>query len=156
MSDMHVCPVALSSPYASHMHTCLDALQVRHNEDKLNTVFSDQVRWPVDHKLCDDPHTKANLLFQAHFSRLPLPIADYVTDTRSVLDNSLRLVQAMIDVAADQGWLSNTLETIYLGQVRGALWSVVSSKIALRFFPPSGSWRSPQERLKTKLYSSVA
>jgi hypothetical protein len=120
MSDMHVCPVALSSPCASHMHTCLDALQVRHNEDKLNTVFSGQVRWPVDHTLCDDPHTKANLLFQAHFSRLPLPIADYVTDTRSVLDNSLRLVQAMIDVAADQGWLSNTLETIYLGQVRGA------------------------------------
>jgi activating signal cointegrator complex subunit 3 len=91
---------------------------VRHNEDKLNMAFSQQVRWPVDPAVCGDPHAKANLLFQGHFSRLALPIADYVTDTRSVLDNSLRLVQAMIDVAADQGWLSNTLETIHLNQVQ--------------------------------------
>ena len=91
--------------------------QVRHNEDKLNTVLSGQVRWPVDARLCDEPHTKANLLFQAHFARLALPIADYVTDTKGVLDNSLRLLQAMIDVAAEQGWLSNTLETIHLAQV---------------------------------------
>ena len=42
----------------------------------------------------DDPHMKANLLLQAHMGRLPLPIADYLTDTRTVLDNSLRILQA--------------------------------------------------------------
>lgn len=41
----------------------------------------------------DDPHTKANLLLQAHLGRLPLPISDYVTDTKGVLDNSLRILQ---------------------------------------------------------------
>lgn len=30
---------------------------------------------------------------QAHMSRLPPPISDYVTDTRSALDNSVRLAQ---------------------------------------------------------------
>jgi activating signal cointegrator complex subunit 3 len=90
---------------------------VRHNEDKLNVVLSGIVRWPVNTCLCDDPHTKANLLLQAHLSRLPLPITDYVTDLRTVLDNSLRLLQAMIDVAAHQGWLSTTTATIHLAQV---------------------------------------
>lgn len=42
----------------------------------------------------DDPHTKANLLLQAHLGRLALPISDYITDTKGVLDNSLRILQA--------------------------------------------------------------
>ena len=41
----------------------------------------------------DSPHTKAHLLLQAHFSRAPLPIADYLTDTKSVLDQALRILQ---------------------------------------------------------------
>lgn len=44
----------------------------------------------------DDPHTKAALLLQAHMGRLPLPITDYVTDTKSVLDNSLRILQVCV------------------------------------------------------------
>lgn len=32
--------------------------------------------------------------------RLPLPITDYVTDTKSVLDNSLRILQASPSTAA--------------------------------------------------------
>ncbi len=52
-----------------------------------------QVRWAIDRKAADDPHAKASLLLQAHLGRTPLPISDYFTDTRSVLDNSLRLLQ---------------------------------------------------------------
>lgn len=79
--------------------------------------LSTDVRWPVEPKLCDDPHTKANLLLQAHLGRVALPIADYLTDTRGVLDNSIRLLQAMIDVAADRGWLQVTLALIRMIQV---------------------------------------
>ena len=60
----------------------------------------------MDARLADDPHTKANLLFQAHFLRLELPMADYATDTKSVLDQAIRILQAIIDVAADAGWLA--------------------------------------------------
>jgi activating signal cointegrator complex subunit 3 len=51
------------------------------------------VRWPIDRREADDPHAKAGLLLQAHLGRGTLPVSDYITDTRSVLDNSLRILQ---------------------------------------------------------------
>lgn len=50
-------------------------------------------RWSVDPLTCDSPHTKTFLLMQAHFSHLPLPNSDYLTDTKSVLDQSIRILQ---------------------------------------------------------------
>lgn len=91
-------------------------MPLRHNEDKLNTVLAEQVRWSVDLDLVDDPHTKTNLLLQAHLSRLPLPISDYLTDTKGALDNSLRLLQAMVDISAEAGWLETTLGVMKLIQ----------------------------------------
>lgn len=52
---------------------------MRHNEDKLNEVLSNDVLFKVNSYTLDSPHTKVNLLLQAHFSRLPLPISDYIT-----------------------------------------------------------------------------
>ena len=75
-------------PFASSLE-----LPVRHNEDKLNAELARDVPWPVDSRNIDDPHVKANLLFQAHFSRCRLPISDYITDTKSVLDNAIRIIQ---------------------------------------------------------------
>lgn len=49
-------------------------------------------------------------------ARLPAPISDYVTDTKSVLDQSLRILQAMTDVSADAGWLDTALATMMLVQ----------------------------------------
>lgn len=43
-----------------------DELPVRHNEDKLNAELAAAVRWKVDPRSLDDPHTKANLLLQVH------------------------------------------------------------------------------------------
>ena len=48
--------------------------------------------------------------------RLAAPISDYVTDTKSVLDQSLRVLQAMTDVSADAGWLDTALVTMMLVQ----------------------------------------
>ena len=74
-------------------------------------LLSDSICDPIEHCLCfhrslaeklpisvspdsyDSPHTKTHLLLQAHFSSAPLPIADYVTDTKSVLDQALRILQ---------------------------------------------------------------
>lgn len=58
----------------------------------------------------------AHICMQAHMSRLPAPISDYVTDTKSVLDQSLRILQAMTDVSADAGWLDTALATMMLVQ----------------------------------------
>ncbi|KAG0487215.1 hypothetical protein HPP92_009310 [Vanilla planifolia] len=77
----------------------------------------------VDEDHLDDPHVKANLLLQAHFSRMDMPISDYVTDLKSVLDQSLRIIQAMIDISANSGWLSSTMNCMHLLQmVMQGLW----------------------------------
>jgi hypothetical protein len=54
---------------------------------------------------------------QAHFSRAELPISDYVTDLKSVLDQSIRIIQAMIDICANSGWLSSALTCMHLLQM---------------------------------------
>ncbi|KAG8652394.1 hypothetical protein MANES_06G085400v8 [Manihot esculenta] len=100
-----------------------DELPVRHNEENYNEALSQRVRYMVNKNQLDDPHVKANLLFQAHFSQLELPISDYVTDLKSVLDQSIRIIQAMIDICANSGWLSSSLTCMRLLQmVMQGLW----------------------------------
>lgn len=53
---------------------------------------------------------------QAHFSHLPLPNSDYLTDTKSVLDQSIRILQAMIDITAERGWLVTVIRIQHLMQ----------------------------------------
>ncbi|KAK9021319.1 hypothetical protein V6N11_011314 [Hibiscus sabdariffa] len=100
-----------------------DELPVRHNEENYNEALSKRVWYMVDQNRLDDPHVKANLLFQAHFSQLDLPISDYVTDLKSVLDQSIRIIQAMIDICANSGWLTSSISCMHLLQmVMQGLW----------------------------------
>ncbi|XP_051152610.1 DExH-box ATP-dependent RNA helicase DExH14 isoform X2 [Andrographis paniculata] len=109
-----------------------DELPVRHNEENHNAELAQKVRYMVDKNLLDDPHVKANLLFQAHFSQVELPITDYVTDLKSVLDQSIRIVQAMIDLCANSGWLSSTITCMHLLQmVMQGLWADVDSPLRM-------------------------
>ncbi|KAE9467176.1 hypothetical protein C3L33_00910, partial [Rhododendron williamsianum] len=71
---------------------------------------------------------------EAHFSQLELPITDYVTDLKSVLDQSIRIIQAMIDICANSGWLSSTITSMHLLQmVMQGLW--FGSNTALWMLP---------------------
>ena len=62
-------------------------------------------------------HTKAFLLLQAHFEHAPLPMADYVNDTKSVLDQAPRVINAMVDIASDGGFLQAALASMQLSQM---------------------------------------
>ncbi|CAI5529834.1 unnamed protein product [Closterium sp. Naga37s-1] len=109
-----------------------DELPVRHNEEFVNAELAKHVRWKVDHRTYDDPHTKTNLLLQAHFARLAMPMSDYETDLKSVLDQTMRVLQAMIDTAATAGWLQPSLLTMRLTQmVIQAVWCDLGSPIAM-------------------------
>lgn len=44
-------------------------------------------------------------------------MSDYVSDSKSVMDNAIRIIQAMIDVAADSGWLATALGCMNLIQM---------------------------------------
>ena len=91
-------------------------LPVRHAEDKLNLELAQSCPLPIEARNADSPHVKAFLLFQAHFGRCPLPISDYHTDQRSAMDNSVRVLQAMVDVAANSGHLYAALKIMNLLQ----------------------------------------
>jgi len=92
-------------------------LPVRHNEENLNESLAKLCRYQCPDKVFDSPHVKTFLLALAHFDRLPLPITDYITDTKSVLDNSMRVLQGMIDICANIGYLDTTLSMISLCQM---------------------------------------
>jgi activating signal cointegrator complex subunit 3 len=92
-------------------------LPVRHNEDILNEALSHLVPLKVPKHSLESPHVKANLLLQAHFDRCPLPITDFITDTKSVLDQSIRVIQGMIDISAHKGSLENVQNLINLLQM---------------------------------------
>ncbi|GLG93341.1 Putative activating signal cointegrator 1 complex subunit 3 B [Gryllus bimaculatus] len=94
-----------------------EEMPVRHNEDLLNGDLAKSCPLAVDSFTLDSPHTKTFLLLQAHFSRLELPCADYLTDTKSVLDQALRILQAMLDVVAERGWLATALRVIQVLQM---------------------------------------
>lgn len=70
--------------------------------------------------------------------RAALPISDYNTDTKSVLDQSPRVVQAMIDIAADNGLLSATMYGVHLSQmISQARWMTDSPLLTLPHFTPA-------------------
>ncbi|XP_039603796.1 activating signal cointegrator 1 complex subunit 3 [Polypterus senegalus] len=92
-------------------------LPVRHNEDQMNSDLASLLPIEVNPHSFDSAHTKTHLLLQAHFSRTPLPCPDYATDTKTVLDNAIRICQAMLDVAANEGWLVTVLRICNLIQM---------------------------------------
>ncbi|KAG7336122.1 hypothetical protein KOW79_000815 [Hemibagrus wyckioides] len=107
-------------------------LPVRHNEDQLNSELAQRLPLQVNPHSYDSSHTKANLLLQAHFSRAQLPCTDYSTDTKTVLDNAIRICQAMLDVAANEGWLVSALSVCNLVQmIVQARWLHDSSLLTL-------------------------
>nr|DBA26537.1 TPA: hypothetical protein GDO54_010781 [Pyxicephalus adspersus] len=92
-------------------------LPVRHNEDQMNCELANNLPIEVNPHSMDSAHTKTHLLLQAHFSRATLPCPDYATDTKTVLDQAIRICQAMLDVAAHHGWLVTVLNITYLVQM---------------------------------------
>ncbi|KAL9120054.1 MAG: hypothetical protein Q9187_003393 [Circinaria calcarea] len=105
--------------------TEFDELPVRHNEDLINTQLSENLPLNADELGLPmwDPHVKAFLLLQAYMSRIDLPISDYVGDQNSVLDQSIRIIQASVDVLTELGYLSSCKMMITLLQcVKSARW----------------------------------
>lgn len=105
--------------------TEFNELPVRHNEDLINMELSKNL--PLNASSLDlpmwDPHVKAFLLLQSYMSRIDLPISDYVGDQNSVLDQSIRIIQASIDVFTELGHLSSCTMMITLLQcIKSARW----------------------------------
>lgn len=78
-----------------------DPAPLRHNENNEVEEFARNLYWPVESDMSfDDAHTKVFVLLQAFMLRLPLPVTDFLNDQNSIMDNSIRLINALIDIAA--------------------------------------------------------
>jgi len=128
---------------SSDIHTILrllaeateyDELPVRHNEDKINYELSTVTRYKVDdwHLHLGDAHVKAFLLLQGHLTHLKMPITDYVNDTITVLDSSIRIIQValfLIDVDSRRTLTFSLSWDIYPLVSSSFLYCNVSSKL---------------------------
>ena len=90
---------------------------MRHNEDNMNEALAKTCPLKSDPRKFDQAQEKTFLLFQAHLFRLPVPIRDFTTDMKIVVDGSLRMLYAMIDLAAEKGLLRTTLNVVKLVQM---------------------------------------
>nr|WJH19483.1 U5-200K [Euglena gracilis] len=114
-----------------------DTLPVRYHEDDALAKLGAH----CPHKLPDpkwtDPHTKANVLLQCHFSRRRLP-ADMEDDRKVVLEKAIPLVQAMVDVIASNRWLTPALAAMELSQMlTQGLWDKDPILLQLPHFTPA-------------------
>ena len=78
------------------------------------------------HKMPDtayDAHAKTLVLLQCHFSRKVIT-ADLRNDQKVILKDSLKLIQAIVDVISSNGWLKPALAAMELSQmVVQGLWN---------------------------------
>jgi len=104
-----------------------DSLAVRHHEDRLLRALAQKVLMkPKPDARFNDPHVKANLLLQAHFSRLSLP-SELQSDLDEILKKVLQLVQACVDVLSSNSWLEPALASMELSQmIVQAMWATDS------------------------------
>lgn len=63
-----------------------------------------------------DAHCKAMVLLQCHFSRKVIP-ADLRPDQQLILKESMKLIQAIVDVISSNGWLKPALAAMELSQM---------------------------------------
>jgi pre-mRNA-splicing helicase BRR2 len=99
------------------------ALPIRYGEDKLMKILAQKIVHKIPEKAAYDSNTKALILLQCHFSRIPVG-EDMRLEQRIVLKDGINLIQAIADVISSNGWLKPALAAMELSQmiVQG-LWS---------------------------------
>ena len=93
-----------------------DALPVRLREDDQLDSLARHCPQKIDGARYNDPHVKANVILQCHFSRRDVG-REMEADLAVVLDKAPRLLQAMVDVISSSGWLAPALATMELSQM---------------------------------------
>jgi len=100
---------------------------VRHREPAVLRKLAAHLPQKIENPNFLDPHTKTNILLQAHFSRRPLS-PDLQADQQMILENAIRLLQAMVDVISSNAWLTPAIVAMELSQmVTQAVWDTDSN-----------------------------
>tara|TARA_R110002050_G_scaffold17787_2_gene52506 strand:- start:545 stop:814 length:270 start_codon:yes stop_codon:yes gene_type:complete len=81
-----------------------DFMQMEDPHTKANLLIQHQLRSDIDMFIIITTYNRITAKYNSDFlshSQLPLPISDYYTDLKSVLDQAIRVIQAMVDVAGE-------------------------------------------------------
>ena len=101
----------------------LSHVPVRHTEDEINKQMAQEL--PIKNPKFNygKAATKGNLLIQAHFCRMEMPISDYRTDLKSVLDNCIRILLFMADICKEKNILDTLLNILnFIQMIMQGLW----------------------------------
>jgi pre-mRNA-splicing helicase BRR2 len=91
-------------------------LPIRFGEEKTMKIIARTLTNKLPDDSSYDSNTKALILLQSHFSRTVLS-ADMHMDQKTVLRESINLVQAIVDVISSNGWLKPALAAMELSQM---------------------------------------
>jgi pre-mRNA-splicing helicase BRR2 len=114
------------------MSACPDyeEIAVRAGEDQIISRFVSHTSSNPE-KVHYDSHSKALALLKAHFSREPME-GHLLEDQKCVLLISTKLLSAMVDVIASEGWVGPLLASMELAQmVIQGMWSTDSPLLQL-------------------------
>mmetsp|Transcript_8486 Transcript_8486/g.9683 ORF Transcript_8486/g.9683 Transcript_8486/m.9683 type:complete len:312 (+) Transcript_8486:3-938(+) len=101
---------------------------VRHHEDQVNADLNRILPWNMSKEsglILEGGNEKSFLLFQAYLRRIEFPIKDYVADSKLVMDQVPRVLNALIETAAHIGSMEQTFAAIRLSQMfsQGCWWN---------------------------------
>lgn len=114
-----------------------DAVPVRSGEEATLYGLAQSLGMKVDKDKLNDPHTKAQLLLNAHFTRTPIT-TDLSSDQKLILEHAVRLLQGLVDVISSCGWLTPALSAMELSQmIVQATTSTSSPLMQLPHFSPA-------------------
>ncbi|KAL6142963.1 hypothetical protein ACLB2K_061238 [Fragaria x ananassa] len=109
-------------------------ISVRPGEEEVIRRLINHQRFAFENPNCADPHVKANALLQAHFARHRVP-GNLLMDQREVLLSASRLLHAMVDVIASNGWLNLSLLAMEVSQmITQGMWDRDSILLQLPHF----------------------
>lgn len=107
-----------------------ESVPLRHGEEEMLKKVYDRVPVKASEANYLSPHFKANVLLQAHFSRLQLP-ADLASDQAEVLKKVVNLVAAAVDVLSSQEWINTTVAMEFAQMIVQAVWNHDSPYVLL-------------------------
>ena len=111
-----------------------DAIPVRHREDAQLQQLAMHCPLTIETPKYNEPHTKANVLLQCHFSRRDVG-REMAKDLDAILEKATRLLQATVDVISSSGWLNPALAAMELSQMCvQAMWDRDSALLQLPHF----------------------
>lgn len=111
-----------------------ETIPIRHGEDKMLRQLSTEITHKIEKPKFNEPDTKANILLQAHFSRIPLS-SDFIYDQKIILEKAIKLLPALVDVISSSGWLKPAILSMHLSQmIVQSMWITDSTLYQLPHF----------------------